>query len=567
MHGKVIMAGRRLLSLTAMIMLLVILYGCGRYKPVSADAGRMGEAASGQEEIARGKIRTAVEMLETHTSKMELFYDRESGLLVCFLSMPRIPKSDDGNLYLFAEECYEDTEKLTGEPVAVGTKEKVCRLSFPCEEGYLFCRFVPALLIDGDYVPMREGLCLSNPQDMAENQDAYPQPESKKGLLLDPAMLYTEETAQLGIKHAIYNIPLSLIMGETTNDLCPTVEYMYQGTCYHFNGAELFAYDTLFTYLTDMGMCNTAIILNDWNEEHLEMIHPQARNEESGAYYYMFNTADEEGTRALEATASFLAERYSSGEHGMVHSWVIANEINQHHLWNYMETENLDYYAEEFEKAFRIFYQAIKSCYAGARVYYSIDHDWNSNEGDNSHYFNARDLIGAFDQAAKVHGNYDWGIAIHPYPNPLTRVNYWSQEYDKTMDADVLTIMNLSAVTDFFRQEAYLDTAGEVRSIAITELGFSSGAGEKLQAAAYAYCYYIAEANPDIDALILNRQTDAPEEMRQGLAFGIYGYDHSEKYVQEIFRWIDTKDGRKYTDFMLNILGADSLEEALSWAA
>lgn len=135
------------------------------------------------------------------------------------------------------------------------------------------------------------------------------------------------------------------------------------------------------------------------------------------------------------------------------------------------------------------------------------------------------------------------------------------------MDADVLTIMNLSAVTDFFRQEAYLDTAGEVRSIAITELGFSSGAGEKLQAAAYAYCYYIAEANPDIDALILNRQTDAPEEMRQGLAFGIYGYDHSEKYVQEIFRWIDTKDGRKYTDFMLNILGADSLEEALSWAA
>ena len=65
LHGKVIMAGRRLLSLTAMIMLLVILYGCGRYKPVSADAGRMGEAASGQEEIARGKIRTAVEMLET----------------------------------------------------------------------------------------------------------------------------------------------------------------------------------------------------------------------------------------------------------------------------------------------------------------------------------------------------------------------------------------------------------------------------------------------------------------------------------------------------------------------
>ncbi len=566
MHWKVTVAGKRTLSLAVLIMLLGILYGCGRYAPASADAGPGGKTPSGQERIARGTIRTAVENLETHTSEMELFYDRETEQIVCFLSMPRIPESDDGNLYLFARGCYDDSEKLTGNPVAVGVKGKVCRISFPCEQGYLFCRFVPALLIAGDYVPVREGLFLSNPQDMAGNQDAYPQPASKKGLLLDPAMLYTEETAQLGVKHAIYNIPLSLIMGETTNEICPTIEYMYQGTCYHYNGAELFAYDTLFTYLTDMGMCNTAIVLNDWNDNYPEMIHPQARNRESGAYYYMFNTADQEGARALEATASFLAERYSSGEHGMVHSWVIANEINQHHLWNYMETGNLDYYAGEFEKAFRIFYQAIKSRYAGARVYYSIDHDWNSNEGDNSRYFNARDLISAFDQAAKAHGNYDWGIAIHPYPAPLTRVNYWSQKYDKTMDADVLTIMNLSAVTDFFRQEAYRDTSGEVRSIAITELGFSSGAGEKLQAAAFAYCYYIAEANPYIDALILNRQTDAPEEMRQGLAFGIYGYDHSEKYVKEIFSRIDTEDGKNYTDFMLNILGADSLEEALAWA-
>ena len=55
------------------------------------------------------------------------------------------------------------------------------------------------------------------------------------------------------------------------------------------------------------------------------MIHPEAKNRESGAYYYMFNASEAEGARTLEAVASFLAQRYSDGKHGMVHSWVIAN--------------------------------------------------------------------------------------------------------------------------------------------------------------------------------------------------------------------------------------------------
>ena len=77
----------------------------------------------------------------------------------------------------------------------------------------------------------------------------------------------------------------------------------------------------------------------------------------------------------------------------------------------------------------------------------------------------------------------------------------------------------------------YLDRNGEVRSITVTELGFTSASGEKLQAAAFAYCYYIIEANPYVDAFIMNRQTDAMEEVKQGLAFGIYDLDQSPKYI------------------------------------
>ena len=521
----------------------------------------------GLAELTAGETNLSADELSDYAVNVSLLYDAEQKKLRYSLDMPLIPGSDDAYLYLFQADSWEaDTDALKREPVTRGQKDRDWETDFPYQDDYLFKRFIPALRVDGSYIQIGQGVYLLNPEALAGNQDPYPELGSKKGLLLDPTMVGTPELTDLNVKHTIYNIPLSHIMGETTDQTFPTITYTYQGKNYAFNGAAINGYDGLFTYLSDHGMTATAVVLNDWNEAFPELIHPEARNQESGAYYYMFNASQPDGTKTLEAVASFLAQRYSDGEHGMVHSWVIANEINQNRVWNYMDTKDVYHYAREFEKSFRIFYQAVKSHYANARVYFSIDHAWNSNEGDDDSFFNGRDILEAFNEAALQHGNYDWGIAIHPYPEPLTRVNYWSQEYDKTRDASHLSIMNLNVLTDMLSEEAYLDRGGEVRSVTITELGFTSGSGERLQAAAFAYCYHIVEDNPYVDAFLMNRQTDAPEEVMAGMAFGIYEYDHSPKYIKEVFRDIDTERSGEYTDFMLNILGADSLEEALSWA-
>ena len=529
----------------------------------SADAERERELS----ELAAGETSLSLEELSEYAMDVSLIYDAEQRKLRCSLEMPLIPGSDDAYLYLFqAESWQEDGDVLAGEPVTRGRKAREWETAFPYRDSYLFKRFIPALRIDGNYVQVGKSVYLLNPEALAENQDPYPELGSKKGILLDPTMVGTPELTDLNVKHAIYNIPLSHIMGETADPTFPTITYTYRGRNYAFNGAAVNGYDGLFKYLSDQGMTATAVVLNDWNDAFAELIHPEARNQESGAYYYMFNASEAEGARTLEAVASFLAQRYSDGEHGMVHSWVIANEINQNRVWNYMNTKDVYHYAAEFEKSFRTFYQAVKSRYANARVYFSIDHAWNSNEGDNSSFFNGRDVLEAFNEAALQHGNYDWGIAIHPYPEPLTRVNYWSQEYDKSRDASHLSIMNLNVLTDMLSEETYLDRSGDIRSVTITELGFSSGSGERLQAAAFAYCYYIVEDNPHVDAFLMNRQTDAPEEVLAGMAFGVYEYDHTGKYIKDIFRDIDTDRAGEYTEFILNILGADSLEEALSWA-
>lgn len=562
--------------LPEILMMILLLSGCAGISASSDKVQTQNETQDAQrsirkrkaelEKLTRGNLTLEEEKLADYGQDALLIYDETQKQMVYSLTLPDIPQSDDAYVYLFGIACYKDEDRLYGKPVAFCDKGNECQINFTYEEEDLFQLFVPALLVNGKYVPLSGGVYLSNPEAVAENQEAYPEVASKKGLLLDPTMLRTKKLTDLGVEHAIYNIPLSIIMGETTDETFPTIVYTYKGTDYYFNGAAINGYDGLFTYLNELGMCTTAIVLNDWNDAYPEMVHPDARNKNNKAYYYMFNTAQQGGTTRLEAVASFLAKRYSGSKYGLVHNWVIANEINQQKIWNYMDTDDVDYYAQEYEKAFRIFYQAVKSQYANAKVYFSIDHDWNSNEGKSTEYFNGKDLVAAFNLAAEKHGNYDWGIAIHPYPEPITKVNYWSQDYDKTKDAPILSIMNLRTLTDFLKQEEFLDTEGEVRDITITELGFTSASGEKLQAAACAYCYYIVEANPYIDAFIMNRQTDAPEEMKSGLAFGVYRYDQSEKYLKEVFQYMDTDKAEEYQEFMLNILGAETLEEALSWA-
>lgn len=555
---------KKLLFLNLTISLL-FLWGCSasnRNVPANVNAEGILSNDGTDDQIL---VELDKEALSNYASITNCSYTKKDAQLSLTVSLPEIPHSDDSLLYLFAFEIYDKENDFSKEPVASMEKAIHCTFQLPYKQSFLFQFFVPAVLLDGEYVPVSSGRYISNPGAIAQNQDPFPDSTSKKGLLLDPTMLGTPQLTDLGVQHAIYNIPLSLILGETSDEKFPTIEYNYQGTTYYFNGAAIDSYDNLFTYLTNSNMLSTAIVLNDWNDAYPEMIHPLARNHKSGALYYAFNTAEEEGCRHLEAIATFLAKRYS-GKHGLVSSWVIANEINQPTIWNYINTTDVNFFAAEFEKSLRIFYQAVKSCYANARVYFSVDHDWNNNDGSDKTYFNAKDLITAINNAARKKGNYDWGLAIHPYPDPLTRVNYWKGDYDKTMNAPLLTVMNLSAVTDFLKQPDFLDTAGNVRSITVTELGFSSSFGEKLQAAAFAYCYLILDENPYVDAFTMNRQTDATEEVQQGLAFGIYEIDQTDKYILDVFRDIDTEEADQHMEMMLNIIGAESLEEALEWA-
>ena len=121
-------------------------------------------------------------------------------------------------------------------------------------------------------------------------------------------------------------------------------------------------------------------------------------------------------------------------------------------------------------------------------------------------------------------------------------------------------------VTDFLQREAMLTADGEVRPVILSELGYSSTGGEVNQAAAFAYAYYAAESNPYIDALILSRQTDAAEEVAQGLALGLATQGGQRKYIYQVFQNIDQAGSENYTEFAKSVIGINSWTEILAKA-
>lgn len=476
-----------------------------------------------------------------------------------------IPVSDDKYYYLFALNTYDSGIPEGSEAIAKEYKDNTATmtvaLNYNRSGSRLFKKFVIAVKKNGKYVQVSRPKYITNPEAIAKYSSVYQTPASKKGLLVDPNKLRGNELDDLGVKQAAYNIPIARLLGPTTSSAYPTIHYNYNGKTYTINGQVVAEYDLVFSTLTAKGISTTAIILNNYSSSYPQLIHPDARSG-STAPYYMFNGAEESGVEYMAAIGTFLAERYCDNKHGKISNWVIANEINARKEWNYMAYTDIETYVEEYAKAFRVFYTAIKSVSSSARVYISIDQQWDRNLKNNTNY-DGRDILDVFNRNISAKGNIDWGVAQHPYNVPLTEARIWkSSKYVKhSANTSMITMENIEVLTNYIQQEQFLNPKGEVRSVLLSEQGYTSQAGEALQAAAFAYAYYKVEANPHIDGFLLNRQTDAPEEVAQGLSFGLNHVGGGPKQIYNVFKYIDTAQHAEYTEFAKSIIGISSWSE------
>ena len=467
-----------------------------------------------------------------------------------------IPGSDDKYYYLFEQATYEDEIAEGAEPIEKTYKgeETSFKLNLKKESAdtRLFSKFSIAVKKDDSYIIVSHPKYINNPNACARHNYSGMKHRSIKGILPHPLRL--SELPDLGVNYCSYNIPLSHIL--TTSG---GIEYEYCGVKYHFNSQIMNDYDNLFKKLNDMGIDIAAIILNDANPStYPEITHPNARSG-SSAPYYMFNASDEGGVKALAAIGSFLAGRYSGTGHGNVSMWIIANEVNARKEYNYMANTDVNTYTAAFTRAFRVFYNAIMSENAGAKVYIPIDQRWTYNTEKTGDY-DAKDVLDIFSSSIAKYGNIDWGLAAHPYSFPNGNTAFWnaSKYVNHTETTPTITMDNIEVLTNYMQKDSMRDNSGNVRSIILSEIGYSSTSGEDVQAAAFAYAYTKMEKNGYIDALMFSRQVDAQDEISAlGLALGLENTGGGHKKIYDVFKYIDTDRRKEFVSFAYSIVGKE----------
>lgn len=441
----------------------------------------------------------------------------------------------DNYLYLFEQKPYQRDLKGRTDYAAWITKGDALHFSIPLNHGTrsdrLYSSFVVAVYDGEEYIQVSNEVYVTNPEVMAKYTEPYKTGQTKKGLLIQTTQTMIADAFELGVNHVIVNIPFSHILGSG-------IDYTYDGRTYHFSSDVLAVYDDTIRRMSEKNMTVTAVLLNDWNNATPQLYYPGVTRQPAGtANYYGFHVATEEGFETLKAIAAFLTERYSSlqSPYGRVSNWVIGNEINNQ-LWNYMGPMSLEQYMEEYVRAFRVFYTAIRSTSSTSRVFFSTDYNW-LHEADGRLKYNAKDVLDTFNSMVVPGGPMDWELAYHPYSIPMVEPEFWNDAetglIKNNASSPVVNMINLNVLTDYLQQPQFLMRSGKPRHVILSEQGFTSqshsrGEVEELQAAAIAYAYYLADSNPLIDAFIMSRQVDAPSEVAASCSFGLWSCDMSK---------------------------------------
>lgn len=489
--------------------------------------------------------------------------------VVCEIKAGSVPSSDDGKYYVYANEVYEDGP--TGKVVASVDAKKSVSVTFPLnyntEESNLSRKFLIAMKKGGQMVQVSDEHYITNPEALA----SYTTPRMNvgiKGILPDVTRISNGELAELSVQQVVYNLSVDTICSDAS--VPGAIPFTYNGKTYYFDGTVISNYDGFVRAMNRSGIQVTMVILNHgtgaWSQD---LIHPMATGGEDCPSYAL-NVENASGTDHLKAIGAFLGQRYSGQQGcGQVDNWIVGNEVNARTSWWYTTSTSLDFNVGIYVKAFRIIYNELKSMNANVQIYNSIDQEWNRKSNPGS--FLAKEYLDRFNYYMVREGNIDWGLSYHPYNSPLYDPYAWNGPAVWVQDSiktPYITMQNIDILIDYMHRSGLLNPAGEVRSISIAEIGYTSSFGDEKQEASIAYGYLKAASLPDVDSFILFRQTDDAHEMESHLALGLMDTEGNKKPAYEIYKNLGTANEAAAKARASEIIGMDidqMISENIVW--
>lgn len=479
--------------------------------------------------------------------------------VLCMLKAKSVPSSDDGKYYVFANEVFEDGPE--GEIVATVDAKSSVTASFPLnyntEDSNLSRKFLVAVKRNGQMMQVSDEHYITNPEEVA----AFTSPRMAagiKGILLDTTRVLDGDLEDLGVQQVIYNLSVDELCSGA--DVPGAISFDYNGKTYYFDNSIVTHYDLLFKLLNEKGIQITVVLLNRGEGAYSQdLVHPMAKEGDVDCPGYALNVADEDGVNHLKAVCAFLGQRYSGRtDCGQIDNWIVGNEVNARTEWWYMNSTSLDVNVNVYVKAFRIMYNEMKAMNGNVQIYNSIDQEWNRKSNPGS--FLAKEYLDRFNYYMNREGNVDWGLSYHPYNSPLYDPYAWNGPavwVKQNLSTPYITMQNVDILIDYMHEDKFLNPSGEVRSISLAEIGYTSYFGDSKQEASVAYGYLKAASLPDVDAFMLFRLTDDAHEMESKLSLGIEDQDGNKKPAYDIYKNLGTANEGEAKERASEIIGMD----------
>ncbi len=390
---------------------------------------------------------------------------------------------------------------------------------------------------------------------------------SKKGI--QGVSNYTEDTEA---QHILLNVNMADLI--STRERSGFIPYTYRGKTYYFG--DLIALKDTIYHLHGWGgeenpyganrMRNvTLVLLMGWDDELSYLIHPSARKQ-GAAPYYALNMQDSISRDTFEALFRYMGEEFGSLK-TRVSNWTLGNEVNSCKEWNYSGNLSLNDCVANYAQAFQLLYKGVKRGAKSSRVFISLDHCWTASVAGHSGKSYLDQFAAYMNQTAP---QMEWNVNYHPYSQPLTRVNFWSDNTNTTSSSNTkyISMKNIQVLTDYLKsiESRYGKPDNSIRVI-IGELGYTGQQGdptsEASQAAAIGYGYYIALFNTRIDSYIIRAYLDAPAETSTGLYFGLRDQNHNQKTAYDVYKYLDSEESLSYMNPYLPTIGIESWESTI----
>ena len=536
------------------------------------------------------------------------------GSNVITINVNRVGISGTATLYRVAANEYFSGDELTGKSTDIVSSGTVIgEYSCGSTQEFIINRYER----DGSdnlydkYYLIQNGTILCGPVyastiNSMRDKPAFEQ-DTKKGLTWESDS-GVEDAVDMGCSNTVVNLDLStlIIANEDANgnprDLSKrsdVITYESNGKTYYFNADYVRGQDNLICSYSKAGI-NVTMVIICWAKT-LTSDYPSSLKyfNQTNRQTLAFNTANDLGMDYWIAAMEFLADRYSkSAKSGLVDKFIIGNEIDYTYDWyllepltpdenGYYSAVDMDIFMEEFARTFRLANLAVKKYNASAKVCVSLTHNWALNSADaygsnkksvRQNSYAPKDIVDWLVKYEGARGNYDWGLAVHPYPvgtnpsNPLKTDVAGTYGKPITGDPDTspwITVANLELYQLYLQRPENMYN-GEVRTVSLTEtsvLSLAPGASGYTQstyeqAASIAQTYYRAANIPCIDQVAYFQMHD---QTTTSYKLGLKTADGVEKPAYNVWKYIDTNKSFVFANKYLKYINstASSYEELM----